>query len=615
MAVRRPDGRDGEPKLMCHSPKKGREMRMQNQTWSAPRLATLAAAIALAGAMAACGPKAPEPPAAAAPAAEAPPSAPPAAQAAPEPATASQVDPAQVETLLALSPEAMEALLAPIALYPDAVLAHVLTAATNPQMVLDAGNWLIANPELSGRALDEAAQPLGFSPSMRALLQFPEIVDMMCMQLEWTTQLGEAFTADQAGALDAVQRLRLQATEVGNLASSEQLTVATEVQEGRDVITVAPADPKVVYVPQYDPVAVYAPPPATLPAPATAAAPEAEKKSGHSTGSLITTGLLSFGAGLLVAEIFDDDDDWDDYRPNYGYGGMYYGGRPYYPPPPAFYRPVYGNSFRPGYGYTRPPNYQHGFNNNVVIVNNQGNDYWNSYNQRPGAGQTRPVSPITTVRADRPELRDTARQERPARPVPAADDKRAGWQGQSTYAGAKDRAREPTAAAAQRANPGAYAGAAQARPAASTERARAAAAANASRERPAQQGSVDRGRDDRQRPASAPANKPKPAASRPAQLPQARPEARPQARPEARPQARPEARPSQQPAQRPARAPAQQRGGGGNSRGGAQPSSFGGPSRGGNDRAASERGRSSMPEGARSKGAAPKRPDNQRQGR
>jgi hypothetical protein len=560
---------------------------MQNQTRPVPKLTILAAALAVAGLVAACGPKVPEPPAAAVAAEVAPaPPAPPPAEVAPAAATVAATtaatDAAQVQTLLALTPEAMEALLAPIALYPDAVLAHVLTAATNPQMVLDAGNWLIANPELSGRALDEAAQPLGFSPSMRALLQFPEIVDMMCMQLEWTTQLGEAFVADQAGTLDAVQRLRLQATEVGNLASSEQLTVATEVQEGRDVITVAPANPQVVYVPQYDPVAVYAPPPATLPAPAAAAAPEAEKKSGHSTGSLITTGLLSFGAGLLVAEIFDDDDDWDDYRPNYGYGGMYYGGRPYYPPPPAFYRPAYGNSFRPGYGYTRPPNYQHGFNNNVVIVNNQGNDYWNSYG-RPAAGTDRPgrpTSPITTARPNRPELQATTQQARPARPAPAAGEQRAGWQGQTSYAGAKGRTKETATAAAQRANPAGYARDA------STQQARATTAANASRERVKPQGAVDRGRDER-----------------PAQ----RPEARPAQRPEARPAQRPEARPAPQ--------PAQQRGGSRDNRSGAAPSSFGGPSRGGNDRAASERGRSSLPEGARSKGAQRPTQDNQRQRR
>ena len=142
------------------------------------------------------------------------------------------------------TPEALEELAAPIALYPDVVLGHVLAASTNPQEVLDAGNWLIAHQDLTGSALDKEAAKLGFSPSTRALLQFPETVDMMCMQMDWTTQLGQAFTADQGAVLDAVQRLRTQAKDVGNLESSKQLKVETETQEGKEVVTVAPADPR-----------------------------------------------------------------------------------------------------------------------------------------------------------------------------------------------------------------------------------------------------------------------------------------------------------------------------------------------------------------------------------
>jgi hypothetical protein len=279
---------------------------------------------------------------------------------------------------------------------------------------------------------------------MRALLQFPEVVDMMCMKLDWTTQLGEAFTADQAGVLDAVQRLRKQSVDVGNLVSSDQLKVETETQEGKEVITVEPADPKIVYVPQYDPVAVYAPPPAVIPAPTTTTT-VVQEKEGYSTGAMVTTGLLSFGAGLLVAEVFDDDDDdWDNYYPNYGGGGMYYGGRPYYPPPPGAYRPPYGGAYRPASGYNRPPGYQSGFNNNTIIVNNQGNDYWNKYGNKPGAsGGGQPKSPISTARPNRSELQSLDQQSRTrqaqakAQPRPAANDKSAGWQGQNSYKGAK----------------------------------------------------------------------------------------------------------------------------------------------------------------------------------
>jgi hypothetical protein len=380
----------------------------------------------------------------------------------------------------AWTPEVLEQLLAPIAIYPDVVLGHVLTASTNPQEVLDAGNWLIAHQDLSGADVDKEAEKLGFSPSVRALLQFPETVDMMCMKMDWTTQLGQAFTADQAGVLDAVQRLRQQAKEVGNLQSSAQLAVATEKQDDKEIVTVKPADPKVVYVPKYDPVAVYAPPPANIPPPstvpvatttvttppgttttttttttgagnttATSGTTTTEDK-GHSTGALITTGLLAFGAGILVNEVFNDDDDWDDYYPNYYHGGMYYGSRPYYPPPPYMYRPPYGPGFYPSNGYVRPPNYQHGFNNNTIIVNNGGNNYWNRFNpgQQP-VYKTRAQSPITAARPNRPELtglnnqaQERARNVAARQPQNLGGATQANVKGQTGYAGARPENRD-----------------------------------------------------------------------------------------------------------------------------------------------------------------------------
>ena len=102
------------------------------------------------------------------------------------------------------TPEELEALLAPIALYPDPVLTQILLAATNPQEVLDAGNWLVANPDLEGDALDKAAEQAGFTPPMRAIMPFRQIVDQMCLEMGWTTELGQAYTNDQEGVLAAV---------------------------------------------------------------------------------------------------------------------------------------------------------------------------------------------------------------------------------------------------------------------------------------------------------------------------------------------------------------------------------------------------------------------------
>ena len=280
------------------------------------------------------------------------------------------------------TPEALENLLAPVALYPDVVLAQVLVASTNPQEVLDAGNWLLENPSLQNEALDGSAQQAGFTVPVRALIQFPQVIDMMCQDLDWTSELGQAYVNDQAGVLDATQRLRVQAQDVGNLHSSDEMMVDTVTQDNQQVVTISPpASTEVVYVPQYDPVAVYAAPPTTT-------TTVVEQDKGYSGGELVATGLLAFGAGMLVNEVFNDDDD-------YYHGGGYWGRPPpYYPR--SSYRPRYGNGFYPSNGYNRGNG---NFNNNTVIVNKD-NNYWKNRNK----GNDR--SPISEARRDRPELRE-----------------------------------------------------------------------------------------------------------------------------------------------------------------------------------------------------------------
>lgn len=343
----------------------------------------------------------------------------------------------------AYSPEALETLLAPVALYPDPVLAQVLATSTNPQEVLDAGNWLLQNEDLTGPALEDAATAAGFTPSMIAMVQFPTVVDMMCMEMDWTTDLGAAFLADESGVLGAVQRLRKQAADMGNLQSSEQMQVTTETQNNQEVIVVQPAQPEVVYVPQYNPTAVY-----------TTPAPTITPETGYSSGELITTGLLAFGAGILVNEVFSDDDD-DYYNPRWGYG---YGGPPYYPPP---YRPRYGNGYRPAHDYNRPRNYQHGFNNNNIYVNTNGKDYFKQFDGGRNNYRKKPQSPISAARPNRPELASLNQRPRTAtrQEIPRSD----GRDSKGSYAGAQPGAREkitaqrPTTAA--KAPTGTYAGA------------------------------------------------------------------------------------------------------------------------------------------------------------
>lgn len=538
------------------------------------RSLTLCAVLGALASLSGCGSK--EPPAAAqaptAPVTPAPTTAAPAE--APAPITAAEVT-------KTWSPEALEELLAPVALYPDPVLSQVLIASTNPQEVLDAGNWLLQNTSLKGKALDDAAASAGFTPPLRALVQFPETVDMMCMELGWTTELGEAFVADQAGVLDSIQRLRTQAIEAGNLQSSEQMQVETEQQEGKDVVVLKPADPQVVYVPQYDPVTAYAP----LPQTTTTTTTTTEDK-GHSTGAMITTGVLAFGAGILINELFDDDDHnnkhkYDYYYPNYGYGGM-----PYYPPYP--YRPVYGGGYYPSHGYNRPPNYNSGWQNNGnIIINTGGNrpngGYWDRYDNRPGTGYQRPrqvSSPISAAKPGRPELQDlNKRQPRPM-PAdykrPAPDATAANWKGQSGYAGAKNRDKMSAQERIAAAQPG------YSKPAATANK---AGSRDLPKAPPKVQGSYAGAKGDRAKPAAVPATRDLPKQAKPQGD---RGYAKPDMKPAAKPQQVDRAAPKPMPNTRPA--PAGNR------------TAVSGAQGGKADRAASQRGKQSLPQGARSKG-------------
>jgi hypothetical protein len=317
------------------------------------------------------------------------------------------------------SPEAMEELLAPVALYPDAVLYQVLIASTNPQEVLDAGNWLIANPDLAGKALDEAAETAGFTPPTRALVQFPQVVDNMCLNLDWTEEVGQAYVNDQPGVQQAVQRLRRQAESVGNLESSDYMTVTNETQNGQQTVIIQPADPQVIYVPQYDPNAVYTQQSATSTTTTTTSV-----EQGYDTTDLVVTGLFAFGAGMIVNEIFDDDDDWYDHH-HYGW----YGPAPYYPP--YAYRPRYGGGFYPHHNYNRPNRYVR--DNTVIINRNNNNDYYDRFNKGGGYNKKRAParSPITAARPDRQDLARSTVQARPTRVEPRTSTVK------GTYAGAR----------------------------------------------------------------------------------------------------------------------------------------------------------------------------------
>ena len=164
------------------------------------------------------------------------------------------------ENPAAYKPEEIEALVAPIALYPDPVLAQVLMASTYPLEIVHAARWVKANPNVKGDDAVKAVQNQSWDVSVKSLVAFPQILEPMYDKLDWTQKLGDAFLAQQKDVFAAVQRLRARAQESGNLKSNEQQQVIVEPAPAggqTSVVRIEPANPAVVYVPAYNPTVVY----------------------------------------------------------------------------------------------------------------------------------------------------------------------------------------------------------------------------------------------------------------------------------------------------------------------------------------------------------------------
>src|ERR1700687_443881 len=158
-----------------------------------------------------------------------------------------------------LSKAQLDALVSPIALYPDALLSEILIASTYPLEVVEADRWAQANKNLKGDALKAAADKQSWDDSVKSLTATPDVLDMMSNKLSWTQQLGDAVLAQQPDVMDAIQRLRTKAQANNKLTSTSQQTVSTQQQGGRQYIYIAPTDPDEIYVPYYDPAVVYGP--------------------------------------------------------------------------------------------------------------------------------------------------------------------------------------------------------------------------------------------------------------------------------------------------------------------------------------------------------------------
>jgi len=301
----------------------------------------------------------------------------------------------------ALSPKELDNLVSPIALYPDSLVAQILAGATYPDQITAANEWLKANSKLKDQALMEAVDKQPWDPSVKALTQFPSVLDQLATNLSWTSALGEASYYQQKDVMAAIQRLRKQAKDAGNLKSGEQIKV---VQQDPQTIIIQPSNPQVVYVPQYNPTVVYGVPyyPPYYP-PASYAA----------------TAMISFGVGMMVgAAISGGCCGW-----GWGGGGWgcgWHGGTVNYQ------KNVYVSNSN---------NFQGGNRNRVTQYDGSRQNAGNR--QTAGNRQSTGTRPSTT---GTPSTRDTGRQGAAARPSTGTSSREAWRQSGASAPSAGNRA-------------------------------------------------------------------------------------------------------------------------------------------------------------------------------
>jgi hypothetical protein len=203
--------------------------------------------------------------------------------------------------------EELDKLLAPIALYPDALLGQILLCATNPGRVGALAEWL-SSQQGKGTALQDAAKASGFDESFVAIVVFPDVVLKMAEQIDWTTRLGQAFMANQSAVFGSIQRLRTKARDAGKLKDTPQQDVeARTTSSGQQVIVIEPTNPQIVYVPQYNPQTVYTTSTVVV-------------QDTDDTAEAVAAGLIGFTAGIAIGAAIDND----YYYGPYGWRGGFY---------------------------------------------------------------------------------------------------------------------------------------------------------------------------------------------------------------------------------------------------------------------------------------------------
>jgi hypothetical protein len=245
-----------------------------------------------------------------------------------------------------LSADDLQQLVAPIALYPDALVAQVLAAATFPDQVAQSSQWLQQNSDLSGQALMQAVDKQAWDPSVKALTEFPSVLETMAKNLSWTSAMGEAYNTQPADIMSAIQVLRAKAQAAGNLKSGSQIKV---VQQSPQVIVIQSANPQVVYVPVYNPAVVYGYPYVT---------------PGYTSAAVVGASVLAFGAGIAVGAMMHGgccgwgysswNTSWHGTTAVVYRGGAYYGNN-------AWHGGAYGTS-RSVYGVNGAAHYNQAYN-------------------------------------------------------------------------------------------------------------------------------------------------------------------------------------------------------------------------------------------------------------
>jgi hypothetical protein len=200
------------------------------------------------------------------------------------------------------SPEELDQMLAPIALYDDALLSQVLMAASYPLEIVEAARWSQANPNLKGDAAVSAVADKTWDVSVKSLVAFPSVLKQLSDHLDWTQKLGDALIEQQADVATSIQRLRAKAAAAGTLKTGKEQTVSTQTQGSETIIAIQPTDPQVVYVPTYDPNTAYGqwPYPSSPP-------------TYYPTGGALMSGLM-WGVGIAAAGAMFGGWNW-------GYGG------------------------------------------------------------------------------------------------------------------------------------------------------------------------------------------------------------------------------------------------------------------------------------------------------